>query len=230
MNKYISIFFYLSSLLYQSNITNTAFWLTIYTINNKEVFRKVTEIIENNYDSDIEDFNWTELYSNQYLDSLIKETMRMNSNVTSAREVLDNTTVTIAGNQEYSLKKGEMVIIPINLVHWNESVYPDPMTWKPDRFLKTETSQGGLNMAQPDWKSYVPWGGGKHMCAGRFFAKNEMIIQLVYTLWYYDISFLEPIPKPYIKERFGTGSAHPDRKLQAKIKRKRGLLPTDINI
>lgn len=207
-------------------------------MNDKSVLATINKILEENYDPDLEDFNWPELYSHPYFEALIKETLRLHSNVTSARQVTRDTAISIRNEKEYSLKKNEVVILVNDIIHWNENLYPEPMEWKPERFLNTPLEGDSQDKASveeraqknpwnkvtdPTWNSYIAWGGGKHMCAGRFFAKNEMIISLVYTVWYLNVEFLEPIPEGYVKERFGTGAVHPSKGLKTKISRRRPM-------
>lgn len=222
-----------------SNITNSGLWLTFYVFDNPEVYEEVTKILTEAYDEDTDDFDWKSLYGNAYIQSVLKETLRMHSNIVSARQVTHDSSLTVENDKTYFFKKGDIVIVPSDLVHSNEELYPDASTWKPKRFLDTTTTSANSKSTagpkpepnQPstdfpkEWNTFLAWGGGNHMCGGRFFAKNEMIIQLVYTVWYLNLKFLEPIPPPYIKERFSLGTVHPAKGMMSTISRK-AKLPT----
>lgn len=180
---------------------------------------KVREIIAPCYDAESDTFEWEVLFTDELLRSLISETLRLHSNITNARLVTEDTEMIIGEKKEKKVvKKGEVLLLVSDLVHWDESVYPDPFTWNPERFLPK--NEGILIRGEKNWKTYVPWGGGLHMCSGRFFAMNEMVIQLTLMIWYFNIDLIDEIPEPYIKERFGLGVANPSSEMRVRITRR----------
>jgi cytochrome P450 len=80
-------------------------------------------------------------------------------------------------------------------------MFPEPTRFVFDRFLnkKAETV--------PD---FMPFGGGKSICPGRFFAKYEIKTCVAMLLRYmeYKIDATKPIPTP-ILARVGAGIAPP---------------------
>jgi cytochrome P450 len=56
----------------------------------------------------------------------------------------------------------------IYLLHHDPSIYPDPFTFRPERFLGTP----------PDPRTWIPWGGGHRRCPGLHLAMLEMKIVL----------------------------------------------------
>ena len=72
--------------------------------------------------------------------------------------------------------------------------------------------------------SWIPFGGGSHLCPGRHFAKHEIIIATAVFLSAYDIELTEEKgkKKPQVDLRcFGHGSMPPDRKIPFRIRRRR---------
>jgi cytochrome P450 len=202
-----------------SNVVPAAFWIVAHTLATPGMIEKVRAIIAENYDAVSDTFNWEPLFANENLKSLISETLRLHSNITNARLVTEDTEMVIGPNKEKKVvKKGEVLLLVSDLVHWDPAVYPEPEKWIPERFLPENA--GKLILAEKNWKAYVPWGGGLHMCSGRFFAMNEMVVQLTLMLWYFDITLHEEIPTAYIKERFGLGVAHPTKEMKASIVRR----------
>lgn len=190
--------------------------MVAHIVSTPGLLKTVREIIAPCYDKETDSFDWKPLYDNDLLQSLISETLRLHSNITVLRLVTEDTEVELGENREKKLvKKGDIMLTVTDLVHWDEKIYPDPLTWKAERFLPE--NHGKLVIGDKDWKTYIPWGGGMHMCTGRFFAKNEMIIQLTMLVWYHDIELHNELPKHYIKERFGMGVAHPDGPLRATV-------------
>jgi cytochrome P450 len=68
----------------------------------------------------------------------------------------------------YTLPAGSDISPSIYLTHTRPDVYPDPMEFRPERFL-----DGG-----PDTYSWIPFGGGVRRCLGASFAEFEMRIVL----------------------------------------------------
>ena len=68
----------------------------------------------------------------------------------------------------YSLEPGMAVSAAIGLVHFREELYPDPWTFKPERFLERKFSPF----------EYIPFGGGARRCLGAAMASYEMRLVL----------------------------------------------------
>lgn len=100
----------------------------------------------------------------EYLDALVKETLRIRPVVFDVGRVLTEP-VELAG---YRLPAGAMVIPGIVLVHADAAVYPDPDRFDPDRML-------GATLSPTTW---FPFGGGNRRCLGATFAMVEMRVVL----------------------------------------------------
>jgi hypothetical protein len=79
---------------------------------------------------------------------------------------------------EWVVPKGYNVIVGISLVHNNEDVFPNALTFDPDRFM-------GVS---PDTYSWVPFGGGTRRCIGAAFANMEMNVVLQTVLREFDLA------------------------------------------
>jgi cytochrome P450 len=95
-----------------------------------------------------------------YLDAVIKETLRIRPVVPGVVRVL-KAPVELNG---YELPAGVRVAPNIYLTHRRPDVYPEPERFSPERFLN-----GG-----PDTYSWIPFGGGIRRCLGASFAQYEM--------------------------------------------------------
>lgn len=82
---------------------------------------------------------------------------------------------------------------------WNAAVYPEPQQFDAYRFLrKREAGDSGSQFVQsgPD---YHVFGGGRHICPGRFFANNELKLTLAHILLKYDVRLAQGCdPKPIV--------------------------------
>jgi cytochrome P450 len=102
--------------------------------------------------------------SEDYLRATITESLRLRPVVPIAgRRLAEETEI-----DGYALPAGADVSPAIYLSHTRADVYPDPLAFKPDRFL-----DGG-----PETYSWVPFGGGVRRCLGASFAEFEMRIVL----------------------------------------------------
>ncbi|KZS14706.1 Uncharacterized protein APZ42_020055 [Daphnia magna] len=113
----------------------------------------------------------------KYLDCCIKETLRMYTNgpliMRSIPEDLK------AGN--FTLPKGMTVFLNIHAAHHNPDHYPDPESFKPERFLP-ENSIGRHPYA------FVPFSAGPRNCIGQKYAMYELRVVLANLLRWFQFS------------------------------------------
>ena len=74
----------------------------------------------------------------------------------------------------YELPKNAHVIPLLCAVHMNPEIFPDPETFKPERFLDGRVGQDQL--------TYHPFGAGPRVCIGMRFAMTQMKIVLAKLL------------------------------------------------
>jgi cytochrome P450 family 135 len=99
-----------------------------------------------------------------YLDAVIHETMRLRPPVPlSDRMVCEP--VEVLG---YRIPPGTVIACNIVRAHRRPDLYPDPLEFRPERFLDSP----------PETYGWVPFGGGVRRCLGAAFAMYEMRIVL----------------------------------------------------
>ncbi|KAJ6131758.1 cytochrome P450 [Penicillium samsonianum] len=92
----------------------------------------------------------------------------------------------------------------VGVVH-DASVFPDPDTFQPFRFvgmrrdIETDNSiDDHLQRARLTFAAtgtdYLAFGNGRQACPGRFFAASELKMMLAYALMYYDLEMMEKRP------------------------------------
>jgi cytochrome P450 len=99
-----------------------------------------------------------------YLTATIQETLRLRPVISIVLRRLTEP-VEIGG---YELPAGVSVAPCIYLVHRNPEIYPDPDSFKPERFLDNP----------PGTYTWIPFGGGVRRCLGASFAQFEMAVVL----------------------------------------------------
>ncbi|KAK7754513.1 hypothetical protein SLS62_003533 [Diatrype stigma] len=137
------------------------------------------------------------------LDSVFRESQRMNSIVTvaSPKPVCNPAGITTPSG--LYLPYGAYIgVLSYPILH-DPDLYPDPEIFRPFRFAerREEAGQQGLKMekARQSWisvtKTYTAFGTGRHACPGRFFAANMLKVMLAYLLLHYDLEKLPQRPR-----------------------------------
>jgi oxysterol 7-alpha-hydroxylase len=117
------------------------------------------------------------------LDSCINETIRRVLNTVSTRQAMTNTTVECVDKTKIGLRKGDMLIYPAFLKHFDPNLFgPNPYEYQYDRFVKKPN--------QPKAPSVMIFGCGTHMCPGRYWAINEIKLLVALIIQHMDIEFV----------------------------------------
>src|SRR5205823_3583797 len=64
----------------------------------------------------------------------------------------------------HTLPAGVVVVVPLLLVHRRPDLYPDPLAFRPERFIE----------GKPPSFGWIPFGAGVRRCIGASFAPFEM--------------------------------------------------------
>ena len=114
----------------------------------------------------------------EYLDAVIKEALRLRPVVPAVSRKLAEP-VELGG---YVLPAGVFVVPSIYLTHRRPDIYPDPLAFKPERFIESPPSN----------TEYLPFGGGVRRCLGASFAQFEMKVVLGTILQHTRVRAPEP--------------------------------------
>ncbi|MGO9857710.1 MAG: cytochrome P450 [Acidimicrobiales bacterium] len=123
-----------------------------------------------------------------YLDAVVTESLRIRPVVPDITRKLV-TDVTIGeGDRQLHLPAGTFVDPAIYLVQRSPDHYPDPLAFRPERFVGQ----------RPDPNVWIPFGGGSRRCLGAAFALTEMRVVLAEVLRRVE---LEPTSRPAERTR-----------------------------
>lgn len=142
--------------------------------------------------------------------SSYREVTRLVNKAMSTRQVMEDTLLTDAQGREYLVRAGNTVVMPAT-GHSAAHVWgPDAREFNPRRFLDWSEKS-----ARERHASYMPFGGGKHLCPGRNLAKAEILGLVVALALSFDVEDAaaspgQPIRVPEIEPaRLGQGVGKP---------------------
>lgn len=99
-----------------------------------------------------------------YLDAVVRETVRVRNVIPFVVRVLKDD-FPVGG---FAYPKNIVLCPSIHLLHMREDLYPEPRTFRPERFLERK-------FGAHEW---IPFGGGNRACLGQAFALYEMKVVL----------------------------------------------------
>ncbi|MEB3263582.1 MAG: cytochrome P450 [Synechococcus sp.] len=174
--------------------TATALTWALYWIHRDGAIR---QRLEQELQGFPEDADPTAVLSLPYLGAVCNETLRIYpvGMLTFPRVVRQP--VTLAG---CAMETGSLVMGCIFLAHRREAVYPDPESFRPERFLERSYSA---------WE-FLPFGGGSRRCIGMAFAQYEMKVVLSRILRQASLELADPTA-PHPVRRGLTAGASPVR-------------------
>ncbi|XP_050069588.1 probable cytochrome P450 304a1 [Anopheles maculipalpis] len=121
-----------------------------------------------------------------YCEAVLREALRIDTLVPSGIPHVATTDTELAG---YQIPKGTLIINGLDYINHQEDVFPEPYTFRPERFLNEE---GTLSLEQD---RSVPFGAGKRVCAGETFARNALFLTITALVQQFTFT-MEHVPDP----------------------------------
>jgi cytochrome P450 family 135 len=126
-----------------------------------------------------------------YLMAVVKETLRSRPVIPiAARKAL--VPIELMG---YTLPADSVLMVAIYLIHRDPELYPDPLEFKPERFLDSDSK--GM-----DGGAWIPFGGGIRRCLGASLAQYEMATVIRTVLEEAELALVNEAPEPVARRRF----------------------------
>ncbi|XP_061760427.1 cytochrome P450 3A27-like [Nerophis ophidion] len=138
---------------------------------------EIQKVLQDEIDETIPDKarpKYEDLMQMEYLDMVMNESARLFP-IASRLERIAKTSVEVDG---MTIPKETVVMVPVYALHRDPSLWPQPDSFKPERFSKE-------NKDNIDPYAYLPFGAGPRNCIGMRFALLMMKLALVEILQHY---------------------------------------------
>lgn len=106
----------------------------------------------------------------------------------------------------YQIAKGTFIFLSPWILHHDPRWHTEPNTFSPERWLKDKSEQPARN-------TYIPFGGGPHICLGNGLAMMEGVLLLATLLQHFHIA----VPQDYPAEIELTGTLRPKGGMKARL-------------
>jgi hypothetical protein len=216
-----------------SNAIPSASWMLLHILDpngDKTVLPRLLEELKSARDG--ADVNVSTLVSLPLFQSILQEVLRLYTDMLVTRDIPADLELPAKDGKRVQLRKGDLVLAPSWICQRNDEEWAEPSTdvFYAERFLKRdpETGRDSFSMDGTAGKLF-PFGGGKTICPGRVFAKQEILAAVATVLLNYDIepiNFVDGQGKetdkfPVFARRFaGSGVLPVEGDLYVKIKRR----------
>jgi cholesterol 7alpha-monooxygenase len=211
-------------------VANTApatFWTMFYLLTNAQALQSIQEEI-NQYlpppNTSSSEPNLAEIWTREQLnscvllDSAINEALRLTTGSMVMRKATQNTTIPMQDGRIIGIRRGDCVAIYPQLSHYDQRLFPNPLSYEYDRFLPNNLNKTDKLNGSKVANAFLPFGAGSSQCPGRFWAKNEIKIFVAQLLYSLNIEFVEEnvaAPKVDIS-RVGLGVYGPEKDVRVK--------------
>ncbi|KAF4921107.1 7-alpha-hydroxycholest-4-en-3-one 12-alpha-hydroxylase [Colletotrichum viniferum] len=143
-----------------------------YVDQARQEILEITEIVKREDGRRDATVNTKDLQSRcPFLMACYRELLRLYVAQVFNRRAMQDVTLEDSDGRQYLLKKGTNMQWATSVIHLMPDIWGDDVTsFKPERFLSV-TPEGERRRRG----FMLPFGGGKHMCPGRFFAQTEIV-------------------------------------------------------
>ncbi|KAK2164067.1 hypothetical protein LSH36_69g04003 [Paralvinella palmiformis] len=185
-----------------ADTTSNALCFILYLLaTNPEVQARlreeVDEVVQNN------GLNVNPVGKMNYLDSVIKETLRLYPLATMQCRILEED-IALAG---YLVPKGTMFVMNHFAASRNPEVFEDPEEFRPERWIRDER-----NRMHHHPFAVMPFGYGKRTCLGKRFARMELHMAVAKIIHKFQVKPIESMPfDPVVRTILTPGDQVPVR-------------------
>lgn len=176
-----------------SNAIPATGWMLLHILNDESERSLLSRVMEELETTKRDDgtIDIATLIALPLLQSIFHEVLRLYVDVLVTRELKEDLTLPLDdGQRQILLGKDTVVMAPSWLGHRDEALWTNPpsLQFHAERFLKTdpETGKQVFTTSGTNGK-FFPFGGGKTICPGRVFAKQEILGSVATVLMAFQI-------------------------------------------
>ncbi|KAF4632345.1 hypothetical protein G7Y89_g5778 [Cudoniella acicularis] len=212
-----------------TNTVSTSFWQLSYILSDPDLLREIrTEVLSVVKRTTRDGMECatvdTTLFQSHcpLLVSSFHETLRLVGAATSIRAVVTPTVLSSpSSSTTYSLQSPAVIQLPSGVTHTSPAIWgPDANTFNPGRFLPKTKASLDKETRRKQNQGYFPFGGGKHLCPGRHFAKTEVLAFIAAIVTGFEVEG-SCVPERAF-QKLGTGVRKPVCDVDVGIVRKEG--------
>ncbi|KAJ4836295.1 hypothetical protein Tsubulata_008027 [Turnera subulata] len=155
--------------------TATVEWAMTELFRNQQVLKKLCQELEREIGNNpLNESNVSQL---PYLNACVKETLRLHppAPFLVPRRALETCEV-----MNYTIPKGAQVFVNVWAIGRSSSVWEDPLSFKPERFLRSSLDYKGHHF------EFLPFGAGRRICPGLPLATKQVQLILASLVHYFD--------------------------------------------
>ncbi|XP_059629319.1 probable (S)-N-methylcoclaurine 3'-hydroxylase isozyme 2 [Cornus florida] len=153
----------------------TTEWALTELIRNQEAMEKVrNELAEVIGSGTVTESNLCHL---PYLEACVKETLRLHPPGPLLLPHRATQTCEVMG---YTIPKDSQVLVNVWAIARDPAIWDDPLSFKPERFLKSGLDYMGINF------EYLPFGSGRRMCPGQPLVSRVVPLILASLVHHFD--------------------------------------------
>jgi cytochrome P450 len=127
-----------------------------------------------------------------YLSAVVDETLRIDPVVTDVGRI---PVADFALDTELVVTSKHVLIVLIEALHHDPTLYPEPSRFRPERFLERKYMP----------HEFAPFGGGVRRCLGAAFSDYETKIMLAALLQRLNLKLADPRPEPRVRRNVTMG-------------------------
>lgn len=170
-----------------------------YLSRNPDAYARLASEIRTTFASAQDIRQGPQLNGCKYLRAVIEETMRMSPSTLLPAWRQQGTASVQAGEafivDGHVIPPGTQVAVSQYSLQHNETYFPDPFKFAPDRWLMPEADEEGNTESESAEqrdartamrRAFAPFSIGDRGCAGKAMAWLEMRLAIAKTLWYFD--------------------------------------------
>lgn len=162
-------------------------------------------------------FNISGLKANPFIQGVWKEALRLGSASAAARVVVKDTEL-----EGYVVKKGSVILLPVQLMHFKPEAFTDPDRFEPERWISPSDNRANAEQQKKQNGNLRPFGGGTGLCSGRFVAEQEIITTVSTMLLLFDMVVEDPLSFKFNPRSLGIMG--PAKTLTVRLRKRKVML------